>query len=377
MKKLLAVLLALLMVFTLAGCSGDAATDAPAADEGGETVAEDIKVAVLIPFLGDNSYFDTVGNGVKEANKLEGITVDIFECDPDGAAEQANWMNWYDNVCEDGTYDLVISGNNSYEQFLYEACEKYPDQKFMNFDTSAIPEAGVPANCYCCTFALDDLGYVVGALSSALSQTGRVGVVVGMDNQAMNQFIGGWCQVLADNDTEYMIYYPGSFTDTALGKSGTEALIEKGCDVIWQVAGGLGNGVIEACSEDEAVWCVGVDQDQYAQFKDTNPDWANTIITSALKNSNKIIVGVCQMLLDGTFDAKLGTKEAWGIPMDGVGIVENDFYKENCPAEVVEKVSSILASVTAGEVDVVDTMDWSVEEYEANWAAVRDAKRVE
>jgi basic membrane protein A len=381
MKKLLSVLLALLMVFTLAACNNNSGNGGnEGGNSGSETPAEDdgINIAVLIPHAGDQSYFDTIARGAKKVNDEDnGISVEVFECDPESAAEESNWMGWFDDVCEDGKYDLVVSGNSSYEQFLYQACEKYPDQKFMNFDCSNYPESGVPANCYCVTYALDDLGYAVGALSAALTKTGTVGVVVGMDNQAMNQFIGGWCQVLTDNGVKYVISYPGSFRDTALGKETTKAMIDKGADVIWQVAGGLGNGVIEACSEAEGVWCVGVDQDQYAQFKDSNPAWAKVIITSALKNSDVMFEEVAKMVADGSFASKLGTVEQWTLAMNGVGIAENEYYLANVSEDIRNTIKETLDKAASGEVTVVDTMEWTPEEYEANWPAIKDANRID
>lgn len=373
------IALSVLMILTLAACGSK--TETPAAGGEEEKADDSIKIAVLIPFAGDQSYFDTIAKGGKaiDGTTINGkkVVCDVFECDPDGAAEQTNWENWYANVCEDSDYDLVVGGNSSYEAFLWAACEKYPDQMFMNFDMSAAPASGIPSNCYAVTYALDDLGYVVGTLSASLTKTGVVGVVVGMENQAMNQFISGYCQVVADMGKQYVIDYPGSFTDTALGKEHTEAMIAKNADVIWQVAGGLGNGVIEACASNPDVWCVGVDQDQYAGFASTNEAWANTIITSALKKADFVLAQVANMVADGSFSAKLGTSEQWGISMGGVGIVENDYYKANVPAEIQTAVADTLAKVTAGEVEIIDCMEWSAEEYEANWAAVRDAARVQ
>jgi len=375
MKKLLTVLLSLLVVLSLAGCAGNNGggnEPAPTEDDG------TTKIAVLMPFRGDQSYWDTLATAADEVNAADnGITVDVYECDPAGAADESNWMNWYDNVCEEGKYDLVVSGNETYEGFLYKACEKYPDQKFYNFDCSNEPENGLPANCYGATWALDDLGYVVGALSAAVTKTGIVGVVVGKDFNFMNQFISGWCQVLAEKDVKYLISYPDSFTDAALGKETTAAMIEKGADVIWQVAGGLGNGVIDACSEHEDVWCIGVDQDQYLQFKDTNPAWANTILTSALKNTNVAFKAVCEMVADGSYKNKLGKAETWGIALNGVGLAENDFYLANASEDVRKQVADTLAQVASGAVEVVDTKAWDEATYEVEWPKVRDANRVD
>ena len=158
MKKAFKFLMAAGMTLSLAACSngGSAATATPApADEGDDGV----KIAVLLPFTGDQSYFDTLAQAAREVDAEDnGISVKIFEVDPSGSADESLWMNAFADVCEDGEYDLVVSGNNTYEGFLYQACEKYPDQMFYNFDYSALPEEGTPANCYCVNWALDDLG---------------------------------------------------------------------------------------------------------------------------------------------------------------------------------------------------------------------------
>ena len=380
MKKLLTVLLAVLMVFALVGCSKK--EEAPADNTPADTTPADdgvTKVAVLIPHRGDQSYFDTIAGAADEVNAADnGITVDVFECDPSGEKAEANWMNWFDNVCEDGEYDLVVCGNGDYEDFLYKACEKYPDQLFFNYDYDYIPETGIPANCYSVKCNTAELGYLVGSLSAAITKTGTVGVVVGMDSQSMNQFISGYCQVLTDNGVKYVISYPGSFSDTALGKEVTTDMISKGADVIWQVAGGLGNGVIDACSEHDDVWCIGVDQDQYMQFKDTNPKWANTILTSALKNTGVCLKSVIEMMGAGKYSEKLGKAEMWGIALNGVGLAENDYYMANTDEATRAKLAEVLSSVVNGQVKVIDALtDWNADEYTANWPALRDGNRVE
>ncbi len=366
MKKILTVLLVVLLALSVAACGSKGGNDEP--------VATKKKVAVLLPFTGDQSYFDTLANGVKKVNATmsDSIEVTLIEADPNGSADKATWENAYAEVCEDGEYDLVVSGNSTYEGFLADACAKYPDQKFMNFDTSWAIEC--PSNCYAVDYGLDHLGYVVGTLSSKITNTKKVGVVVGMDFQSMNQFIGGYCQVLTASGVEYAVVYPNSFTDAALGKEYTEKLIELGCDVIWQVAGGLGNGVIEACSNHEDVWCVGVDQDQYAQFAETNPDWAKTIITSALKNTDIVLETVCQMVVEGTIGDKMGKAETWGIKENAVGLAENDYYLANVSEEVRGEIAKTLEEVAAGNVKVVNTL--TMTDYENEWPVVRDANRL-
>lgn len=371
MKKLLTILLSLLMVLALAGCGNDTADDE-------ETKDEKLKVVMLLPYIGDQSYFDTMKRGYDTAvaahPEIEFTFKEVGALGADATCTEADWTAAYDEFCEDGEYDLVISANDTYEKFLYEAAHKYPDQMFFNCDASNIDTTAT--NVLSSQYGLDDLGYVVGALSAALTKTGTVGVVVGMDNQPMNQFISGYCQVLSANGVKYCVAYPGSWTDVALGKEVTEKMIQAGADVIWQVAGGLGNGVIDACSGHDDVWAVGVDLDQYEQFKESNPKYASTIITSALKNTDVAIETVVDWLADGTLASHMGETKVWGIADNGVGIVENDFYKANVSAEIQEQVASTLKEVKDGNVQVYDCF-LDETDYEANWPAHFNENRID
>ena len=370
MKKLLKIALVALLTLSVFGCSKQEQPN------GGDTTSDVKKVVVLIPFTGDNSYFDTLARGVEQAKKNLAGKVEINLVEVGHTQEKATWDAAFDEYCEDGEYDLVVSGNNSYEEFLFGAAQRYPDQMFMNFDFSSLPEGmtEVPKNVYCVTYALDDLGYVVGALSSKLTKSGKVGVVVGMSNQAMDQFIGGWCQILEAEGKEYYVRYASDkvsenfFSSPAVGKEITDDLVKAGCDVVWQVAGGTGAGVIQSCAEN-GITAIGVDSDQYAQFIETQPEWAKAIVTSALKNSDVALEECIKLVVEGKFNEKLGKTEAWGIALNGVGIAENDYYKEQVSPEIQAAVADILAQVTAGKVEVVDTMEMTP----AEWQAWHDA----
>lgn len=372
MKKLLAVLLAALMVFSLVGCGEkETGNDTP------DTQEDTLKVVMLLPYTGDQSYFDTMKRGYDNAvaahPEIEFTFKEVGALGTDATCTEADWTAAYDEYCEDGEYDLVISANDTYEKFLYEAARKYPEQMFFNCDASNIEDC---PNVLSSQYGLDDLGYVVGALSAALTQTGTVGVVVGMDNQPMNQFISGYCQVLSAKGVKYCVAYPGSWTDVALGKEITEKMIAAGADVVWQVAGGLGNGVIDACSGHENVWAVGVDLDQYEQFKESNPAYANTIITSALKNTDVAIETVINWLADGTLASHMGETKVWGIADNGVGIAENDFYKANVSEEVRAEIAATLEEVATGKVEVYDCFLGETD-YEANWPTHFNENRID
>ena len=371
MKKLLKIALIALLVLSAFGCGKK-----PEPEPTPTPAETKKKVAVLLPFTGDNSYFDTLARGVTKALELYGDKVDITIKEVGNTTEKGVWDNAFDEFCEDGEYDLVVSGNNSYEEYLYDAAERYPNQAFMNFDASTIRESC--KNVYNVTYGLGPLGYVVGVLSAEITKTNRVGVLLGMDIQAMNQFIGGWCQALDERGVEFIVDYVVStspFQDQQAGYEQTTDIIKAGADVVWQVAGGTGNGVIQACSENESVWCIGVDQDQYGQFSSSQPAWAATIITSAQKNSDEVLAQVVKMVIDGTFSSKLGQTEAWSLDSNGVGLSNNKFYQDNVSAEIRAKVDQAVKDIQDGKITVIDTMAMSSDQY-AEWTAWRYAHKV-
>ena len=368
MKKLLKIALVALLALGLIGCQGGGKKD-PEPQKPEEKV---VKVALLVPFLGDQSYYDTMERGRKAVDAKYGDKVYTRTYEVGDTTDEATWMSAFQEVCEDGEYDLVIGCNGNYEEYLYASAKKYPNQLFLNVDTSN-PQ-NLP-NTYSTYYATSDLGYVVAALSAAITKTGTVGVVVGKDNQGMNQFISGYVQCLAANNVKYVISYPDTFSDATKGYEVTNQMIDKGADVIWGVAGGTGNGVIQACAEareaGKDVWAIGVDQDQYAQFLESYPSWAKAILTSALKNSDVIIETCVDWLFEGTLGNKMNSTEKWGIALNGVGLAENDYYKANCPEAVRNQVAATLKDVADGKVAVYDALE--DKNYNDNWPAIRDA----
>ncbi len=62
------------------------------------------------------------------------------------------------------------------------------------------------------------------------------------------------------------------------------------------MAGGAGGGLFEACKELNT-WAIGVDSDQYQYYKNSeNPELADVILTSMLKNVGDSFVSFSMML---------------------------------------------------------------------------------
>ncbi len=358
LKKIFKILLVVLMMLSLVACSSSDSGD----DSSGDTTT--YKVALLVPYLGDQSYFDTTAAGLEdleaEYDNVETIVIEM-------GTDTSKYEEYFDDICSSGEYDLVVSGGSDCEEALYAACEKYPDQLFMNFDYADEP----PSNCYAVTYSTADEGYVAGYLAALITvsdmekanEDKKVGVVVGMDIPSMNDFIGGFLQICTEMGVQVYVGYTESFTDTAKAKELALEMYNQGVDVIWQVAGSAGTGVFEAAAQVDK-YSFGVDSDQTLTIADES--LTATIVTSFYKDCGSAIFGAVEMLMEGTFPA--GTVATLGLAEDAVGLCDNEQYQTMVPEEIRTQVEELIESVKNGEVEV-----YSVKADPDSWESVKAA----
>ena len=169
-------------------------------------------------------------------------------------------------------------------------------------------------------------------------------------------------------DIKVATSYVGSFTDTAKAKENALLLYNSGLSVIFAAAGQSGLGVIDAAVE-QGKFVIGVDSDQAAALKDSQPDMANVIITSAIKNiSDNAVKAVDRAMKD---EIPYGTREVFGIAEGAVGIAENEFYEKLLSEEDRAKVEELKQQVIAGEVEMTPTAGITTEKINE----IRDAVR--
>ena len=256
-------------------------------------------------------------------------------------------------MVEEG-YDIIVSGNWQYEAAMLAVAAQYPDIKYLNFDYSDAAANSLD-NVYGITYASNQIGYFAGLVAAVKSQTGIIGGVVGQNNAGMNQFMAGYIQGASDvnPDIQVIITYVGSYTDPATAKEQAQGMINEGADVIWGCAGGSGNGVFEAVSENPGVWAIGVDTDQYYSMS-AKPELQATILTSAEKRCDVAIADAIEKIINGT--APFGTQEVLGYAENAVGLSENQYYKDNMTEDELAIVNSFAEKVASGETVVVDEL---------------------
>ena len=363
MKKSLLFALSLLMIasLVLSGCGAPAetpATEAPASEAPAATeVATEAPAATEAPQytcalitpnpLGDRSFIDASARGIEKANKELPVKCDIIETN--GVAEHETALR---GAIAQG-YDLVLGLAMDTDMFTGLAAE-FPDQKFAS--PSEIFLETLPENMIAYQIDVHESSFLVGLIVGSLTKTKTVGAVVGGDAPGLNQFFYGYKQGVLQvcPDCKVLVSYLGfDFSNPTLGLETALGQYDEGADIIYQIAGRSGEGVLEAAAQRD-LYAIGVDSNQ----DDIQP---GHVIVSSLKKTEMTTYEPIKLLVDGNFAGgfqRRGLKEGFaGLSWDDGSTT----FEDNGPADMVAKIPDIKklveeyrAKIISGEVKVCD-----------------------
>ncbi|MCI6067370.1 MAG: BMP family ABC transporter substrate-binding protein [Galactobacillus timonensis] len=376
MKKLVSIVMTISMAMSLAACgasssSADTTASTAAADAG--TDSNKGKVAFLVGALGDKSFSDS-GEAGMQILKSEGWDEHTFEL---GDASKAD--KYEDEILDviDQGYEYII-GYSTYMEIMANLAKEYPDVKFIGFDANWTDDQ-LPDNMTCIFYAQNEGSYLVGMLAAGMTKTGTIAVDVGVESPVINDFVTGFVNGVIDynaaNGTDVKVVKAAvdSWSDPAKMK---EIVLDQArnnnADVFYQVAGGSGDGLFEACTELNDVWAIGVDSDQYALYKDSeNPEKADVILTSMLKEVGNSLVSIMHSIESGD-DSMWGHTTRLGLAQDSVGIADNDYYEANTPDELKAQIAEASEKIKSGELKVKSYYDFADDtEYNAYVESVK------
>lgn len=355
MSKKLYVLVGLMVIVAmLAGCAPKPEAAAPEVVEEAAAPECTLKVVNLINGVqGDKSFFDSAVRGTTQAEEELGVCVKIIEA----GIDPAKWQPALEDAAANEEYDILILGTWQMTEFLQVLAQDYPDKKFFIYDAPVnYDDAENPVdNVYSVSYLQNEGSYLAGYYAGLMTESGIIGVVGGQDIPVINDFIVGYKQGAVDaglDEANIIVQYAGSWNDPAKGKEIALAMYQQGADIVFQVAGGTGEGVFEAAKEMDK-WAIGVDSDQALILEETKPEFAAKILTSMMKNVDKSLFRALQMALDGTLP--YGSVEALGVAEEGVGLAYNKFYDEYTPDDVKAKMEEIQQNLLDGKI-TVDTV---------------------
>ena len=359
MKKFAALLLALVMVLSLAAC-GNQNTPAGSGSNAGSTSGDEAKVYNVVYLvngnLGDKSFFDSAEAGLDQL-KADGrntlTTIEMGGLDED----KPKWKDTLYEVSASGEYDVVICGTYQMPDFLKEVADQYPDQKYVIFDDNTY--AGQSANVMNITYKQNDMGYLMGIFAATLTtdtsiekinEDAVIGFVGGVDSPVINDFLIGYIEGAksVNPDIKVDVRYTNDYVDTSIAKEyGLSMINDNHCDLIWGVAGNAGNGAAEAAYETGKAYFLGVDSDQELTL---SSDLAAITLTSGLKNiGNSLIWFFDEMDAGRTY---FGQEVSLGLAEGGVGIVTDKNFATFANDDLKAAITAAEEAIKAGEVTV-------------------------
>ncbi len=334
MKKTVAIILAICMVFALCACGKGSASSASAK----------IKIGMVTDVGGvnDKSFNQTSWEGL-QALQAEDPSFEVKYLESKTDADYQTNINTF----IDEGYDLIICVGYMLADATRAAAEANPNQKFAIIDDDTC--ADLP-NVACLMFAQEQASYLVGIVAGSYTQSKTVGYVQGMVFPSMNKFGVGFISGVLSvcPDAKVLQYNANNFGDSAAGAAAAKDMITKGADVIYHAAGGTGMGVIEACNE-EGIWAIGVDTDQ----SNLAPDH---VLTSAMKRVDTASQDISKSVKDGTFTAGV---HLYDLSNNGVGIAPTTTHISD---EVLAKVKQAMEDIGSGKI-VVPTVAEEVPEF--------------
>jgi basic membrane protein A len=317
----------------------------------------DVSFEIILPNpRGDRSFIDSAAAGAERAIAELGVTGTIIETqgvqEHDAAIRRA--------VQDEPDLIITIAVDASTVQ---EIVEEFPEQKFGAQETfffEGIPDVD---NLALYNILTHENSYLAGIAAGMLTRTGKVGAVGGGDFPGINLFIVGYEEGVKSvcADCEVVVSYVGGenpFSDPVRAKELALGMYADGADIIYQVAGRSGEGVLEAANE-TGNFAIGVDSNQ----DDLYP---GTVIVSAMKRVDNAVFDFVQSVVDGTYTAgetTVGLAEGFaGLSWD-VGVCSRTF-DENGPEDMVEKLPAVRqaidearAAILSGDIVVTNALE--------------------
>ena len=280
MKKILALVLALCMVFALCACGNTPATDKPAAEETQAPAAEEssapaaepeaatYKVAMITDYgdITDQSFNQTTYEGCKEFCEANGVDFKYYKPAGDSTAERVAMV---DAAVADG-YNVVVMPGYAFGETITQVADLYPDVKFIALDVSQgdLGDYQIPENVTCAVYQEELCGYMAGYAAVKLGYT-KLGFLGGMAVPAVVRYGYGFVQgadaaateLGADVTLNYV--YGNQFSGDADITAYMDTWYANGTEVVFACGGGIYNSAAEAAAKVGGK-VIGVDVDQAA-----------------------------------------------------------------------------------------------------------------
>ena len=393
MKRTIALLLALVMVFALCAC-GNKEEAKPSDNAAGS----EYRVAMITDYgdITDQSFNQTTYEACKAFCEENSIDFTYYKPAGDNTPDRIAMV---EKAVDEG-YNVIVMPGFAFAGTISGTQDQYPDVKFIALDVSEYDitssfyktdangnvtdelldpnnEPHIASNVYSAVYQEELCGYMAGYAAVKLGYT-KLGFLGGMAVPAVQRYGYGFVQgcdaAAAELNTTVDVKY--AYGNQFFGDADITAAMDtwygSGTEVVFACGGGIYTSAVDAAKKVEGAKVIGVDVDQagviagYANPEDAT-EFADLTVTSAMKGlAPTVKTMLTETILNNNWDKYAGKVETLGlvsgddpeanyvqIPMESTQWADGKFTQDDYKALVkamfdgTVKVSSDISAMPA------------------------------
>lgn len=327
--------------------------------------APNLKIGVVtdIGTLDDKGYNEYSYKGAQDGATAIGVTGTVPSIVPKDASEYAADIQQFVSQ----KFDVIVTVGFNLTNPTLVAAKANPAIRFVGVDQSpvCVDPTGKPDSTFACKgdaktlvpnytslyFAEDQAGYLAGIVAAYADKSGTIGAIGGTTLCApCVRYIQGYelgaksvkASIVVKSAYVTHDFSNAAFNDPVGGKAFAQTFISTNKpDVLFQVAGKTGNGVIEAACA-AGIYGIGVDVDQWVSL---GAPANKCIITSAEKHVESAVAQAIEGIAAKTLTAG---DVLFNANNDGIGVADFHDKASMFGPEVTTALNTALAAMKAG-----------------------------
>ena len=302
--------------------------------------------------INDASFHASAYQGLEDARAADS-TVHIQYLQPAAASDYAADIN----ALIAANCGIIVTVGYLLGDATESAARSHPAQKFAIVDDSYSPPL---PNVKGLIFNSAQSGFLGGYLAAGMSRTGSVATFGGQHLPPVTNYMDGFWEgvqyyngvhhadvtVFGWDEKSQSGTFTGNFTDEAKGEQVAQTFVQRGADVIFPVAGGVGLGAAAAVQRaGHGVHLVWVDTDGCVSA----PQYCSLFISSVTKG---IAVAVEQAVDDAASGAFAGGDSVGTLANNGVGLAPFHDFVGAVPAALKAELDRVRQGIASGSITI-------------------------
>lgn len=238
-----------------------------------------------------------------------------------------------------GGFDLIIGVGIKVAETAYIASVYNKYQQYALVD---VRHSNIKNNAMGFPFVYAEAGYLAGFIAAKTSQTGSVGFIGGELLPHLKNFARGFSggAKYANPNVKVKSTYIGTFFNTYDAQNEADRMFRAGADIVCQLAGPGGRGVLEAAQNNNK-WCLNIE---------TTPSTLSEkhVLAAIIINYDLAIYEACRLMETNAFVG--GSSQRFNIANGGIYPVLGSSLS---PA-VKKATEQLMLDISAGKVPVRD-----------------------